>query len=158
MSLAELEEKIQPIKEVGQQLDALHDLLMFNKQKSNFEFEQDIDTWEDKISGEYASQKYILFCSILVILITAIIGSLSYLWIKISEYRENNKEAELDQGDRDRLMCSNRIQGAVQHYQRNMCVQYPSEEEYIRVMLVREQEKMKQKLEYDRQRYMETRK
>jgi hypothetical protein len=36
-----------------------------------------------------------------VILITAIIGSLSYLWIKISEYRENNKEAELDQGDRD---------------------------------------------------------
>ena len=55
MSLAELEEKIQPIKEVGQQLDALHDLLMFNKQKSNFEFEQDIETWEDKISGEYAS-------------------------------------------------------------------------------------------------------
>ena len=39
-----------------------------------------------------------------------------------------------------------------------MCVQYPSEEEYIRVMLVREQEKMKQKLENDRQRYMDNRK
>ena len=40
-------------------------------------------------------------------------------------------------------MASHRVQGVVQHCQQNMCVQYPSEEEYIRVMLVREQEKMK---------------
>ena len=47
MSLAELEDKIQPQNEVGHQLDALHDLLMFNKQKSNFEMEQDIIAWEE---------------------------------------------------------------------------------------------------------------
>ena len=61
------------------------------------------------MTNEYASQKYIWFCSVLVILLFAAIGSLSYLWIKISEYRENSKDAELDQSDRDRLMGSNRL-------------------------------------------------
>ena len=66
-------------------------------------------TWEEQLNNEYASQKYIWFCGVLVILLFAAIGSLSYLWIKINEYRENSKDAELDQSDRDRLMGSNRL-------------------------------------------------
>ena len=52
------------------------------------------------------------------------------------------------------MINSYRFQGAIQHYQSNMCVQYPSEEEYLRIVGLREQQKieLKQKKEQERWR------
>ena len=77
----------------------------------------------------------------------------SVIWIKIADYQEG-KGLGMDYLEKQKLINSYRFEGAIQHYQSNMCVQYPSEEEYLRIVGLREQQKieLKQKKEQERWR------
>ena len=83
----------------------------------------------------------------------AFLAFASVLWIRIFDYHES-KGLGMDYLEKQKLINSHRFQGAMQHYQSNMCVQYPSEEEYLRIVGLREQQKieLKQKKEQERWR------
>ena len=82
-----------------------------------------------------------------------ILALASVIWIKIADYHEG-KGLGMDYLEKQKLINSYRFEGAIQHYQSNMCVQYPSEEEYLRIVGLREQQKieLKQKKEQERWR------
>ena len=48
---------------------------------------------------------------------------------------------------------SHRFQRTIQHYRSGVCVQYDDEEEYLRIMHLREQAKIAEKLKKERERW-----
>ena len=73
------------------------------------------------------------------------------LWFKV--LRCNSKSLEMDEEQKSKLYRNLQNTSQASHYENNMCVQYPSEEEYMQSMLLHEQKKMAEKIRADRERW-----
>ena len=74
-------------------------------------------------------------------------------WVRVKLSMAKNSETQLDIMMKRQILESPAFKNSLQHYESNICVQYASEEEYMAIIRLKEQQRQEMKARLERERY-----